>query len=381
LDERDNPIKRDFQYIVLEGSAYDVGRQEAEIVKKENPGLANWFTSAKTDPGKMGFSSFEELQAFYEQYCPGITDEILGLAAGLGVDPDKLQIYSPPIYQPGNCSQMSVTSSATDNNHVYVGRSYEFNHNANDLRLCAVRIRGKIKHIGFTELLLGRDDGMNDHGLCVTFSGGGTFKKEPKKRGLNFFLLIRTLLDNCRTVAEAVEHLKKTPVGGFWNFLITDRDDSAALMQYFDGEYSTKQIDRRSTEQYLFSTNHYVLPEMLKYQEYAGDWILKNSKKRYQLINDTLSKATPNISKEDIRNLLSKEIYDGLCGHYYTDYFGTLFSMVYDLTDLKTDICFGAPTHNKWHTKFALDDPTGVKHFPAVFPDKSIRSDQLWNAS
>jgi len=376
-----NLIKKGFQHVILEGSAYEVGRQQAEVLKRENPEVAKWFGSASVDPKKMEFSSFEELQSFYEEYCHGITDEITGFADGLGVEPVRLQIYNPPIYHPGNCSQIAILSSMTDDRHVYVGRNYEFHHDQNDLRLCTVRINRKVKHIGFTELLLGRDDGVNEHGLCVTFSGGGTFKREPRKRGFNFFLIVRTLLDNCRSVAEAVEHLGKIPMSGFWNFLVTDRNDNAALLQFFDGEYAVKQIGKDSNEGCLFSTNHYVLPKMVKYQEFAGDWILKNSKKRFELIDATLSRRAPNISKEDLRELLSKEMYDGLCGHYYADYFGTLFSIIYDLTDLKADICFGAPTHNSWQKPFSLNEPVGVNHFSAIFPDKSIKLDQLWNAS
>jgi predicted choloylglycine hydrolase len=327
----------------------------------------------------MGFKSFEELQAVYEECCPGITEEILGLADGLDVKPDRLQVYNPPIYQPGECSQFAVLSSVTEDKHVYVGRSYEFNHSYNDFRLCTVRIRRRIKHVGFTEFLLGRDDGMNSHGLCVTFAGGGTFKREATKKGFNFFLLVRALLDNCKSVAESVEYLKKTPVSGYWNFLMTDRDNNAALMQFFDGKYGVKLINENSAEQCLFSTNHYVLPELVKYQKYAGDWILKNSKKRFELINATLSHAAPRINKEVLKSLMSKEIYDGLCGHYYTDYFGTLFSIIYDLTELKADICFGAPTHNEWHGQFSLDDSLGVNRYSAIFPDKSIKSDQLWS--
>jgi predicted choloylglycine hydrolase len=381
LSERYNLIKKSFQHVVLEGAAYEVGRQQAEILKTENPKTAKWFASATINPAKMGFGSFEELQDFYEEYCPGITDEIVGFADGMGVKPNSLQIYNPPIYNPSNCSQFAVLSSVASDGHVYVGRSYEFNHKENDLRLCTVRIKGKVKHLGFTELLLGRDDGINEHGLCVTFSGGGTFKRKPKKRGFNFFLIVRTLLDNCRSVAEAVEHLRKTPMSGFWNFLMTDRNDNVALMQFFDGEYGVKQIDKNSSEQCLFSTNHYVLPDMVKYQKYAGDWILKNSKKRFALIGETLSRASPDISKENIRKLLSKEIYDGVCGHYYKDYFGTLFSIIYDLTDLKADICFGAPTHNDWHSQLSLDDPIGINRYSAIFPNKSIKLDQLWDQS
>lgn len=381
LGEECNLIKKDFQYVVLEGTAYEIGQQQGEILKKQNSEAVKWFTSARIEPKKLGFKDFEELHAFYEEHCPGITDEILGLADSFGAKPDRLQLFNPPIYQSGNCSQFATLSSVTDDKHVYVGRSYEFNQELNDFRLCTVRIKGKVKHIGFTEFLLGRDDGMNDHGLCVTFSGGGTFKREPTKKGFNFFLVVRTLLDNCKTTAEAVEHLKKIPVSGYWNFLITDKSDNAALVQFFDGEYGIKQINSDSSEQYLFSTNHYVLQDMVKYQKYAGDWILKNSTKRFELIDTMLSRAIPNISRENIRDLLSREIYDGVCGHYYTDYFGTLFSIIYDLIDLKADICFGAPTHNDWQKPFSLDDPIRVNHYSAIFPDKSIKLDELWKNS
>ncbi len=379
MKETYNLIKKSFQHIILEGSAYEVGQQQAEILKSESPDAARWFTSANVDPRKAGFNSFEELQAWYEEYCPGITDEILGFAEGLNVKPDRLQLYNPPIYHPGNCSQIAALSSATKDGHTYVGRSYDFHHEQNDLRLCTVRIKRRVKHIGFTELLLGRDDGMNEYGFCVTFSGGGTFKREPSNRGFNFFLIVRTLLDNCKTVTDAVGRLRKTPISGFWNFLVTDKNGNSALLQFFDGEFEAKQISNRSNEKCLFSTNHYMLPEMVRYQQYAGDWILKNSKKRYELINKTLSAKMPRISKEDIRKLLSEEMYNGLCAHYYTDYFGTLFSIIYNLTELKTEICFGAPTHNSWQKPFSLDDPVGINHFSTVFPDKSIKTDELWN--
>jgi predicted choloylglycine hydrolase len=376
-----NLLKKVFQHVVLEGTSYDVGQQLGEILKKHNPETVKWFVSAKVEPEKLGFKNFVDLQAFYEEYCPGINDEILGLADSFGAKPCYLQVYCLPILQHSNCSQFAVLSSITNSKHVYVGRSYEYNQQMNDFRLCTVRIKGKVKHIGFMENLLERDDGMNEYGLCVTFSGGGTFKKEPTKVGFPFFLVVRTLLDNCKTVAEAIKHLEKMPVYGFWNFLLTDKNNNAALMQYFDGEYSVKQINRGSSEQCLYSTNHYVLPDMVKYQKYAGDWILRNSKKRYELIENVLSHAAPKISKENIKNLLSKELYSGVCGHYYTDYFGTLFSVIYDLTNLKAEVCFGAPTHNKWHKPFSLKYPIGVKSYSAILPDKSITHDELWQST
>ena len=380
MKEEYNIIKKKFQHVIFEGTNYEVGKQQANLIK-DNIEIIKWITCEKIDPKKLGFENFDSLQNYFEELCPGLTDEIKGFADGLGTTPDKLVLYSPPIYNPGNCSQMSILSKITANKHVYVGRSYEYNEVMNDFRLCTLKIKDKVKHMGFTDFLLYRDDGMNDHGFCVTFTGGGTFKRKAKNKGFGFFLIVRSLLENCRTVKEAVSYLEKISINDYWNFLVTDKDSNAALIQTFDGEVACKIISNDSNENFIYSGNHYLLPEMVKYQEFAGnektDWILHNSKKRCDLIQNTLSNKVPEITKETIRDLLSKEIYDGLCGHYYKDYFGTLFSIIFDLSDLTADVCFGAPTHNPWQKPFTFDIPNGITEYDAIFPNKSIKLDEI----
>ena len=112
-------------------------------------------------------------------------------------------------------------------------------------------------------------------------------------------------------------------------------------------------------------------------KKYAYDWAYENSLKRYELINSALSSAQPDITKETIRKILSNEIYEGVCCHYYKDVMGTLFSIIYDVTDLKTEVCFGAPTHNKW-LEFTLEDPNGVTMYDAILPNKSCKLDELY---
>jgi predicted choloylglycine hydrolase len=371
-------IDKKYSHVVLEGSSYEVGKQQAELIKNIEP-IVKWMTSGNIDPKKLGFDDFESLQNYFEEFCPGINDEIQGFADALEVSPEKMVHYGPVIYSTGNCSQMSIMSSVSKNKHVYVGRSYEFNDTMNDFRLCCLKIKNKVKHMGFTEFFLYRDDGINDHGLSVSFSSGGIDNKkyQPQKKGFPFFLVVRSILENCHTVKEAITYLEKVPVAGFWNFLITDKDSNAALFQYFDREYTYKKITNETEDKILFSTNHYVLDNLVQYKKYAYDWPYENSVKRFNLINSVLSKAQPNITKETIREILSKEIYEGVCCHYYKDVMGTLFSIIYDVTDLKAEICFGAPTHNKWF-EFTLDDPNGVTIYDAVLPNKSCKLDELY---
>jgi len=37
LSDKYNLMRKDFQHVVLEGTAYEVGQRQAEILKKQNP--------------------------------------------------------------------------------------------------------------------------------------------------------------------------------------------------------------------------------------------------------------------------------------------------------------------------------------------------------
>ncbi|NHJ32879.1 MAG: hypothetical protein FK732_08450, partial [Asgard group archaeon] len=175
-----NMIKKTFHHDVVEGTYYEIGKQQAEILKKRRPESANWFTKKDINPSKLGFNNFKELEDCYEEYCPGIIEEFTGFADEMGINLQELSLFGPPVYFHSNCSQIAITSPITRNKHVYVARSYEYHHDQDDLRLITTRIKGKTKTIGFSSFLLGRTDGLNDHGFCITFTGGGTFKSKPK---------------------------------------------------------------------------------------------------------------------------------------------------------------------------------------------------------
>ncbi len=41
--------------------------------------------------------------------------------------------------------------------------------------------------------------------------------------------------------------------------------------------------------------------------------------------------------------------------------------MIFDVTKSRVDVCFGAPTHNKYRS-FGLNDPVGVTEYPTIIP-------------
>jgi len=61
---------------------------------------------------------------------------------------------------------------------------------------------------------------------------------------------------------------------------------------------------------------------------------------------------------------------DGVCTYHYSSGLGTLWSMIFDLTEATVEICFGAPSseRNTWRT-FGLWDPVGETRYVAHLPD------------
>ncbi|MFX0185987.1 MAG: C45 family autoproteolytic acyltransferase/hydrolase [Candidatus Hodarchaeota archaeon] len=358
-----------FEHIRLEGTSYQVGQKQGELIKP-NSGAVAFFTSNKADIKKFGFKNFNEVRNLYEDYCPGINDEIEGFADSLDTSAENINFYLFP-QSIENCSHLVALSSITEDEHIYMGRSYEWKHDEEDLRLVTTKVKGKSKHLGFSMLLFGRYEGLNDHGLAVTSSGGGAYSAPMNQKGLFFSAAVRSILDNCYDVTEAVELLKNIPLTSSTNFIVADKEGNAALIEALGEHLSVKEIDSNSQEQYLSATNHYTQPDMSQYNKYVNNWLLPNSKTRQETIKALIQSNKPHINSENLMNLLSLEIPHGLCAHYFTDYFGTLWSMVIDVSKQSIEICFGPPTHNEWYS-FSLDSSTTSKKYTVTIPNKRI---------
>ena len=364
-------VKAEFGHIILKGSSYDSGWKLGELLKA-NENFIKFLTSGKFDKNKSGFEDFDEILSIYNKYCPGINDEIQGFADKVDCSVESVIYYHYSVDFQSNCSHFVVLPSITANNHLYVARSYEWNYNEEDRLLCTTKLDGKMGHIGFSMLLFGRYEGLNSHGLCITTSGGGAYTAPiSNKKGISNTLAVRALLENCKNVKEALGNLIKMPVIPTQNYLLCDKSGHIALVEGIDCKFDVKELTLESQEQYLCSTNHPTLPKMTQYYKYLHKWLKSNSPMRHTLITNTIQQNKPEITPANIKSLLSTEIPNGLCAYYHSGSFGTVWSMVFDLTLDKVDICFGPPSHNKWHN-FSVDKPDTGSRYPAIFVDKGI---------
>jgi predicted choloylglycine hydrolase len=352
-----------FNHILLSGPAYEVGFTQGEMIKNI-PAVRSWFTS-----GSESFTNeqFKSMSNLFERYCPGIKDEIQGFADALDAAPKDIVYYTSSYLHKGNCSHFAALPSITANNHVLVGRSYEFSHKMDDLRLTTTQVDGKHRFIGFSTLLFGCNEGMNEHGLCVTMSSGGipigagNPPRPAARDGLRFWLVIRTILEQCKTTQEAITQILYTPLCGNTIYLIADPTGEAAVIEVLGDEKTVTKINGTSQQQWISATNHYRHEKMQKH----NDFIMANSPVRLKTIESNLERLSGRLSTNHLKSLLSTRYPEGLCCHYYDEFFGTLRSIVFDLNSRQIEVCFGSPQVNEWHR---IDFETQANYYPSKLP-------------
>jgi len=252
------------KYLELIGSNYEIGYT---LGKMGNciPPLKKFLTSGSGFDVKAASLA----EGLFDRWCPGLNEEIRGLADALGVRPMQITFYAMTYLKPG-CSQMVLLPGLTENGHTMLARSYEFSHQCEDFTLARTSVRGKYTHLSSTVLQLGRDEGMNEHGLGITMSscgfpvGAPENMRRPALRGLQFWAVIRTLLENCKDVSEALSFIKGMPIAYNINMLLADVKGQAALVETMDGKLAVKQGDGTG---FLHATNHVLLPELKQYEE------------------------------------------------------------------------------------------------------------------
>ncbi|GKX66648.1 C45 family autoproteolytic acyltransferase/hydolase [Inconstantimicrobium mannanitabidum] len=357
---KDNVKEVVYKHLVVSGTSYEIGKMEGEFLKKYHQEQINMFVSGNDWAKPVSKVKVNKAMEAFNKYCPYINEEIAGLAESLGVTAESIIHYAFSYVSKGNCSHFAVLPSKTLDEHLYVGRSYEWSTD-DELRLMTTRGDGLNAHIGFSLLLLGRLDGINEHGLCVTMSNAIPCE-QSEEEGLRFWMVIRILLDKCKTVEEAIALIIELPISSYCNLIISDKSNKVVLAEICNSTKVFKNIDENTEDAYVCSTNHYTLDGM----ESCIKNRMRQSVDRYNTIVRNLD-IKNNISKEEIKGILSKHMPEGVACHYYDYGLGTLWSMIYDVTMNKVEMCFGSPVVNKWYT-LDLNSSDGMTEYNVILP-------------
>jgi predicted choloylglycine hydrolase len=349
------------------GTGREIGRSLGRWLRESRPEAAGSLIGAAFEPRAKGFRGMDELARLCETACPGMVEEIEGFAEALGVASDRVAFWAWTSLKGANCSHAAVSPAMSATGTPLVMRSYEWRPDQDDLTLCVTKKEGAYAHIGCSSLVFGRMDGMNEKGLSVTMSGGmaaGLPHEWNYRKGLNFWVALRGMLERCADSGEALSFLRACVPTGNHCFIVADSKGKAVLAEMSGGELATREM---GGEGYIAEANHFTLPGMAERNKH--DFILAGSVPRLAYIGKAISGALPRVTPGDLKELLKGEAPNGCFGPWYSEGFGTLWASVFDLGARRAEYCFGAPGFGPWES-FGLDGPEGFEEREAVFAKK-----------
>ncbi len=220
----------------MTGTAYEVGKQQA-LWLKENPLLQTQYI--RTEPVTQ--QAVKETKQLIRSFLPQLDEEIAGFCDEMHLDERYLTFFYSSHLQPGCSHCVRQGNKAADQQTVML-RNYDFSPIFDDMRLVTTHVKESACHTGSSLLLFGRSDGMNEHGLAVTFSacgppvGNEPGLKTPAVAGLQVYHVIRSVLESCQMVEEAIRSIQKMPVASNVHIMLADRKGEAAVIEIIDGQ-------------------------------------------------------------------------------------------------------------------------------------------------
>ncbi|MFP4461596.1 MAG: C45 family autoproteolytic acyltransferase/hydrolase [Thermotogota bacterium] len=287
---------------------------------------------------------------FIDKHCPNINEEIHGMADVLGVKPADISYYLFSYKFKGSCSHLGLSRRCTENNHTLLARSYEFSDEVTDCIFADIQEDGYARHMGFASIVFGRLDGMNEHGLAVTMTAGIPPLEEFGEEGSMFWTVLRKVLDTCKDIHEAWEVINSIPSGFCPTYLVADQQGEIMLVEQTPDKIQRKIITKESPEHLLADTNHFNLESMIPLRKH----VFKQSIHRYEKILKTFEDNSP-YTIEQIQSLLTSRYPEGLSAPYFKEYFGSLWSCIYDCESRTIRIRRGNHS-NEWQ-QVSFDKP------------------------
>jgi predicted choloylglycine hydrolase len=158
----------------------------------------------------------------------------------------------------------------SEGRHLF-GRNYDSSLNET-FRLYKTYPKAKLSHIGFSSLLIGREDGINEAGLAIAVTG--VPGRYANKLGLWDHIPVRVVLERCKTVKKAVNILEEIPHLWSKNFLLCDKRGNLAIVEASEQEV----IVSYPMNGLAVITNHFQSKTMKKY--YDEKYEMHNTRRR-----------------------------------------------------------------------------------------------------
>jgi hypothetical protein len=243
--------------IELSGRAEDLGHAHAAALGDGIRTLHGRYLASYFKNAAAKFVALSAAALFEPKLAPEHLAEIRALAAGTSIDPRQILLaqcfldLSPMVA----CSTVALSESAAPDGVARFGRNLDFPSFGVADKASVVLIYRPAGRYQFASVawpgMTGVLTGMNEHGLTLANMEVSRGPRVPS--AMPYILLYRSVLEQCRTVGEAVEFLRRTPRQSANNLMLMDADGARAVVEITpDGVTVREGRDGYA----LVSTNH-----------------------------------------------------------------------------------------------------------------------------
>lgn len=319
----------------FKGSHYDCGLKWGSLLRKNNIIIAKQDTFIVSKKRK---EFTKKCIPIYQKYYPEVLEEIKGIANGQGTSYEDMLIFLLSMY----CFEFNNKCTCiaySDQENIFLGRNSDFLVQIEKLCMnCIYTLNHGYAFNGNTTAFVEMEDGVNEFGLAVGLTFVYSLDIAP---GFNGGMLVRYMLEKCKTVFQAIKFLQTIPIASSQSITLADASGEIAVVECNSKDISIIYPDKNG---YVVATNNFNSINMIKYANYHIDnW---HSLKRYQVALDAL-KDNDDVSKEKIFDILSGK-YGFMCQYDRKTGADTVWSVGYDLLNKKIYRVEGNPYRKKY---------------------------------
>jgi predicted choloylglycine hydrolase len=284
------------------------------------------------------------------EYYPRQAQRLKGIAEGAGLDLSTVLflqslelLIGRPSFRIQACTSLGFSAERTSMKEVIVAKNFDYLNVAAPYNLTReTRPEGGYRTLGCSmPPLAGMLDGMNEHGLTVTYNLAYTTDRPKYYAPLS--LALQEMHETCRRTDEAVRYITGAKRGGHDALLmIADAEGDVRAVEISANHYAVREM----TGGQIINTNHYLTEEMRRFEipgnavhfgrgvspELMGTRVHESSERRLERAEELL-KDRSLVDEADIASVLRDHGKDNapsrntICRH--DPYSSTLRSMIF----------------------------------------------------
>lgn len=283
----------------------------------------------------------------YEKYYPEILEEIKGLADGQRGKYKDFYTFLFSMY----CFEFNnhcTCFAFCDDENIIFARNSDFLVSLEHLYMnCLYKLDRAYAFNGNTTAFIEMEDGINEYGLAV----GLTFiYPSAIKPGFNAGMLVRYILEKCKTIVEAIDFLQKVPIASQQTLTIIDSMGDMAVIEC--NCHNVKVIKPKRNGNFVVSSNEFNHNKMKCFNNYDVDsW---NAGERYEVAYKALKENKDRFSFILARDILSGK-YGFMCQYDRKKDADTVWSVIYDIKNREILRSEGNPARKKFKKDLRME--------------------------